>query len=136
MKHITCNKKRVLCVIRLYKEQGASLLLAILILTAILSIAFGVVGLMMGEIKISREVPRSLRAYYVAEVGIERKLYEIRQSADFNDIGAAPDWCNGPGRVPLDSDTFYAVDVTAGTPTTIKSYGCYKGTRRAIEVSY
>jgi len=129
------------------KNKGAALLLTLLILTAILSIAFGVSTLMLGETKLSQEVPRSLRAYYAAEAGIERKLYEIRGTVpNYNDIGVGPIWCGagGIGRVPLGDETYYAVDVIPGGTGTcssalsycIKSYGCYKGTRRAIEVSY
>lgn len=128
MKYVTYNKK----------NRGVSLLLTILILNAILSIALGVSTLMLGEAKISREEPKSLRAYYAAEAGVERKLFESRKSSpDYNDIGSAPSWCTGSGRVCLDADTCYAVDVVSyPNPTTIKSYGCYKGTRRSIEVSY
>ncbi len=118
-------------------QQGASLLLTLLILTAILAIAFGVSGLMLGETKISREVPKSLRAYYAAETGIERSLYDARKGAGASDIGSPPN-CSGSGAVCLDgSDTCYSVDVATGGGTiTIKSYGCYKSTRRAVEVSY
>lgn len=124
------------------KNKGAALLLTLLILTAILSIAFGVSTLIFGETKMFQEVPRSLRAYYVAEAGIERKLYEIRQQSNFADIGSAPDWCSGAGKVCLDPDTCYAVSVISAGPNCaadsycIKSYGCYEGTRRAVEVSY
>lgn len=126
------------------KSKGAALLLVLLILTAILSIAFGVSTLMLGETKMSREVPRSLKAYYAAETGIERKLYNIRVTtpADYNDIGTAPNWCTSATKVCLDSDTCYAVDVIptgAGCTAAsycIKSYGCYKGIRRAVEVDY
>lgn len=117
-------------------QQGTSLLLTLLILTAVLSIALGVAGLMLGEIKISREVPKSLRAYYAAEAGIERSLYDARKGAGASDIGSPPS-CSGGGAVCLDgSDTCYSVDVTTGGTIIIKSYGCYKGTRRAVEVSY
>lgn len=123
---------------KIIKTKGAALLLTLLILTAILAIAFGVTSLMLGEMKLSQEVPRSLGAYYAAETGIERKLYEIRASTpDYSDIGSGPDWCAGAGKVCLDgSDACYAVDVTVGTPTIIKSYGCYKNVRRAVEASY
>lgn len=122
--------------------RGAALLLVLLVLTAILSIAFGVSTLMLGETKMTREVPKSLRAYYAAEAGIERKLYDIRKSGDFSDIGSGPAWCSGAGRFCLDADTCYAVDVIPAGPGCtadsycIKSYGCYKGARRAVEVSY
>lgn len=114
-------------------------MLTILILTAILSIAFGVSSLLLGETKLSRESARSLRAYYAAEAGIERKLFEVRgDPPNPNDIGSSPNWCSGAGKICLDAnaETCYAVDVTTGTTVHIKSYGCYKGTRRAIEVSY
>lgn len=122
---------------RLQKECGASLLLAILILIVILSIAFGVSALMLTEIKLSQELPKSLRAYYVAEAGIERSLYDARKGAGAKDIGSPPD-CSEGGAVCLDgSDTCYSIDVSSiGGTTYIKSYGCYKGTRRAIEISY
>lgn len=118
-------------------QQGAALLLTLLILTAVLAIAFGVSGLMLGEIKISQEVPKSLRAYYAAEAGIERSLYDARKGAGASDIGSPPS-CVGSGAVCLDgSDTCYSVDVVAtGNPTIIKSYGCYKGVRRSIEISW
>lgn len=128
MKCKICNKN---------KERGASLLLTILVLTAIMSIALGISTLMLVEMKLSREVIKSLRAYYAAEAGIERSLYDDRKEGGASDIGSSPSWCAGIGKVCLDgSDTCYAVDVTVGATTYIKSYGCYKGARRAIEVSY
>lgn len=117
-------------------QKGASLLLVLLILTAVLAIAFGIMNLMVGEIKISREAAKSSRAYYAAEAGIERSLYDDRQGGGASDIGNPPN-CSGGGAVCLDSsDTCYSIDYTSGDPTVIKSYGCYKGVRRAIEVSY
>ncbi len=124
-----------------FKNKGASLILTILILTAILSIAFGISALTIGEIKITQEIPKSLKAYYAAEAGIERTLYDddARRGSGAADIGSPPS-CSGGGAVCLDgSDNCYSVDYNydVGTDTiTIKSYGCYKGTRRAIEVSY
>lgn len=110
--------------------------MAMLVLTAILAIAFGVANLMIGEIKISQEVPRSLRAYYAAEAGIERSLFDARQGGGANDIGSPPD-CSGGGAVCLDSfEACYSVDVIDGSPAIVKAYGCYEGARRAISVSY
>lgn len=112
-------------------------MLVLLILTAVLAVAFGVAGLMLGEIKLSQEVPKSLRAYYAAEAGIERSLYDERKGDGASDIGSPPD-CSGGGAVCLNgSDACYSIDakITGGS-VTITSYGCSKGTRRAIEVSY
>lgn len=123
------------------KTKGTALLMTILILTVILSIAFGVASLMLGEMKLSKDVPNSLKAYYAAETGIERKLYEIRKNSDFNDIGNPADLSNcSYGTLGVfcleSSDNCYSVNVIQGTPNIIKSYGCYKGVKRAIEVNY
>ncbi len=118
------------------KTKGTALLMTILILTVILSIGFGIASLMLGEMKLSKDVPNSLKAYYAAETGIERKLYEIRIQGNTNDIGSPPS-CIGGGAVCLEgSDNCYSVNVDLGTPNAIKSYGCYRGTTRAIEATY
>ena len=122
---------------KIFGNKGAAILLTLLILTAILAIAFGITSLMWGELKLSQDVPKSLKAYYAAETGIERKLYEIRSDPpNSNDIGSPPS-CIGGGAVCLEgSDNCYSVDVNVGATTTIKSYGCYKGIKRAVEISY
>ncbi len=113
---------------KIYNEKGAAILLALLILTVVLSIAFGISALMWGETKLSQDVPRSLKAYYAAEAGIERALYDERQGSGVVDIPR----CS----VSLDGSS-YGIDVTiSGDTTTIKSWGCYKNIERAIEVSY
>lgn len=120
------------------KQKGASLLLTLLILVSVLAIALGVVALMMGELKMSQEVPKSLKAYYAAEAGIERALYDERRGGGAVDIGDPPDCDSGSGAVCLSgSEVCYSIDAkTTGSSTTITSYGCYKGTRRAIDVSW
>jgi len=109
--------------------KGASLFLAMLILAAVLAIAFGISSLLLREVKLSKDVVSSLRAYYAAEAGIERKLYEIRKNNDFSDI-------TFPCSVELSNGSSYGVDVTIGDPIKVKAYGCYKNTRRAVEVSF
>lgn len=120
----------------LVSKKGASLVLALLILSAILAIAFGVSSLILGEIKISKNIPKSLKAYYAAETGIERSLYDARKGAGAGDIGTPPS-CSDGGAVCLDdADACYSVDFTAGSPNTVEAFGCYKGTRRAVEATY
>lgn len=115
-------------------------MLALLILSAVLVIAFGVSALMLGELKLSQDVPKSLKAYYAAEAGVERILYDVRQLGSASDIGTYPYCSQGePGVecLPADSEACYAVDYDdSGGLVTIKSAGCYRGVRRAIEISY
>lgn len=114
------------------------MLLVALILVAILAIASGVATLMLGELKLSQEVPKSLRAYYAAETGIERSLYDERYGGGASDIGNPPVCSPGSGAVCLsDSEICYSLDVeVTGNSTAIKSYGCYRDVRRAIDVSW
>lgn len=111
---------------RLQKNRGASLVLTVLILTTVFVITFGVTNLLLGEIKLSQRIPKSLKAYYAAESGIERSLYDDRQGAGASDIVE----CS----VNLDNGSSYGVEVSGDT--TIKSWGCYSDIKRAVEVSY
>jgi len=114
---------------KLQKSKGASLLLTLIILSTILVIALGISNLIWGEIKLSQDIPKSLKAYYAAEAGIERSLYDDRQGVGADDI----DKCS----VRLNNESSYGVDVTTEKDTTtIKSWGCFRNVKRAIEISY
>lgn len=112
-------------------RKGASLFLTMLIMSAILAIAMGISKLSLGEIKISRELPRSFVAYYAAETGIEEGLY-------MDLITTSP-----PGSYSqiihgyLSEGITYDVEFSGVSPTrTIKSKGLYKTTNRAVELTY
>lgn len=114
-------------------QKGVSLLLTILIMAALLAIAIGVTRLSLGEIKLIRDIPNSLIAYYAADSGIERALYEKR----INGLDLSIPDCPGAGSAELDNDSKYGVNVSQiGETVVIKSGGCYKDIRRAIEVSF
>lgn len=112
-----------------YNKKGASILLAILILVTILAIAFGASTLIIGEIRISREAPKSLLAYCAAEAGIEKALYSNRKEGIAIDI---PE-CS----VNLGNESSYGFDIkVTENNVRIISWGCYKDVKRAIEVNY
>lgn len=117
-------------------KRGSSLLLTLLILTAILTIGFGISSLLLVELKMSRNIPESLRAYYGAETGIERALYEARKGSGAEDIGNPPDCADGSAVCLDESEACYCVEFTSGDTYVIKSYGCFRGLKRAIEVAY
>ncbi len=110
-------------------QKGVSLLLTLLIMAALLVIAIGVARLSLGEIKLIRNIPSSLITYYAADSGIERALYEERISGGaLNQADCSVD---------LDNESSYGLEISSGGGlTTIKSEGCYKDIRRAIEVSF
>ena len=110
-------------------QKGVSLLLTLLVMIALLAIAFGISRLSLGEIKITQDVPRSIIAYYAAETGVELAIYEKRQ----NNVNLNIAECT----VDLDNGSQYGVTVVDdGGTVTINSIGCYQGVTRAIEVTF
>jgi hypothetical protein len=107
-------------------QKGTSLLLTILIMTALLAIALGLARLSLGEIKLVRDIPDSLTAYYAAESGIEKAIYLDRKGE-----GTNLDEC-------LDSQNTicYVVTITSGPPKKISSNGSFRDIRRNIEITY
>lgn len=111
------------------QNRGASILLSLLIMAALLAIAVGASRLTIGEIKLVRDIPKSLIAYYAAEAGIEWAIYQERQGGGASDIVD----CS----VELDNESSYGVEINrAGGTVAIRSVGCYQEVRRAIEVSF
>lgn len=112
-------------------EKGASLLLTILIMSAILAIAMGISKLSLNEIKMSREYPESYVAYYAAETGMEQLLY-----LDHTGAISGPDLYNS-GIVILGDGITYIVSASDVSPNRkLQSSGFYKDTNRAIELTY
>jgi len=112
-------------------QKGVSILLTLLVMTAFLSIALWVSKLGLAELKISRDAPQSLIAYYAAEAGVECQMFNDRLQR-----GAV---CGGGGKVCLDAgqQICYQVQVSGATPNrTIESTGSYKQIKRAVELSY
>lgn len=120
------------------REKGISLYLTIIITTLLLSIVLAISRILLDQIKLTKEMGDSIIAFYAADTGIERALKNISMS-DFSNI------CNQNGEPDciLDNGAKYYVsitlsgvsDCTAGSYC-IKSTGIFRGTRRAIEVSY
>jgi len=112
------------------KQKGASLLLTLLVMAVLLSISFGVSRLALGEIKLIRDIPKALIAYYAAEAGMEWALYQYYQTGSISDVVD----CS----VNLDNGSSYGIEVIMSGEyvTAIKSNGCYQDLRRAVEVSF
>lgn len=61
------------------KPSGISLLVTILILASVLAAIVGLSVLIINELKLSRNVNHAILAYFAAETGIEKGLYNIQQ---------------------------------------------------------
>lgn len=111
-------------------QKAAAILLSLLILSALLVIAFGISSLSLGEIKLVRDIPKSLIAYYSADSGIEWVMYEERQ------MGGAT--TTADCSVLLGNGISYGINEVkrSGGIVTIKVTGCYDNIRRAIQISF
>lgn len=59
-------------------RSGISLLLVVVILSALMSTSIGIFNIVFGQIKISGEITDSFFAFYAADQGLERTLYRDR----------------------------------------------------------
>jgi len=107
-------------------NKGSSLLLTLLVIAALSAIAIGISKLSLGEIKLVKDIPKSIIAYYAAEAGIEQAMYKEwveGSSSNFNGC--------------LSSGICYSVTFEGATPNRkITSTGSYSNITRAIELSY
>lgn len=110
-------------------QKGVSLYIVFLMLTLLLSIALSMSSLLLSEIKMMRQMGKSVIAYYAAETGIERELYKNHE------VGT-----NYSGSI--DSASYSVSVVAQGTDGCsfnvnycVKSVGYYKGVKRAIMIS-
>ena len=93
------------------KKEGITLLLVIVLLSAILSIGIGIFNVVYGEFRISGEVADSFRALYAADEGIERTLYLDRQRNAVCTVAQSID-CFVAVNVPVLSGGQYSVRVS------------------------
>jgi len=148
------------------RERGVSVYLALVIMFILLDIGLSLSTLLIGQIKVIREMGNSVAAFYAADTGIEREIYDrnphdsgcayhVFLDLDGDNNGTicgtacdTEDPCPlGPCPSSFDpGDACYqvtvidrgGVDCDPLTVTTecIQSVGIYKGVRRAIKVSW
>jgi len=62
----------------IHDRNGFTLLLVIVLLAAFLSIALGIVNILLGQVIIIGQAGESFKALYAADIGMERTLYRDR----------------------------------------------------------
>ncbi len=109
-------------------QQGAiSILLAILLLAELSVISLGIATLAIKQLRMSGQVGQSVVAYYAAEAGAERCLYDIRKSA-----AVSCPYTNVS--LDFDSDAKYSTNYNGSD--TITSIGQFKDTNRKVGLSW
>jgi hypothetical protein len=113
-------------------DRGVSIYLAIMTVGILLALALGINAILVGQIKITREMGDSVVAFYAADSGIERVLIEDNPR---NLDGYEEELDNGArfsiavfggGEGGCDPEKIFC----------IKSLGTYKKVKRAIEIQY
>lgn len=123
------------------RNRGVSLYIAIVIMAILLAIVLGISAILVGQIKMIREMENSVIAFYAADTGIEWILQYREDPREFP-IGNRPaNSCTESNPCPLGQAEYYVEAEASGWNCTannfcIRSVGVYKETTRAIEVSY
>jgi len=110
-----------------FNQKGISLVFTLLVLTLVLGVSTGISSLIIRQLRLMRGVGSSITSFYAADSGIERTLLlgtPVDNSGAVDDAGYEVTVENG-GQGGCEAPNYC-----------IKSVGSYKGTRRAIEVTF
>ena len=119
----------------LFNQKGASLYLAVMIMSISLAMVLGIATILTGQIKTMKGIENSVIAFYGADTGVERMLKEVAESSVSGamTIGAGKevDYSaekKGKGLVEwCPDDPNYSC--------CMRSFGTYKQTKRAIKIT-
>ncbi|MDI6591433.1 MAG: pilus assembly PilX N-terminal domain-containing protein [Patescibacteria group bacterium] len=116
-------------------QRGIALYLSIMIMGILLAISLGVSTILFGQIRMIRGMGDSVMAFFAADTGIERALYEPQPtlSGSFDGssyqvtVKCSPNHPDCPSGFEIDPDCLAPYFC-------YKSVGKFKEVRRAIEV--
>ena len=115
-------------------KRGQILLMTLLILTSMMVTALAAVDFIVPGIKMSRTQAYSTIAYFAAEAGCERALWEVYKNSF---VLSSSNQANIFGTTTLSNGSFYITDYATSSPTiTFISTGSYQGVSRSVEVSF
>ncbi|MBZ9578079.1 pilus assembly PilX N-terminal domain-containing protein [Patescibacteria group bacterium] len=118
-----------------FSQRGVSLYLAIIIMVILLTIVLSVATILVGQLRMIKEMENSVIAFYAADTGIEEVLRVI-----IHDVGTPNPRYPLTGQTSVGDASYYVRVFLSGESDCnaslycIKSVGTYKETRRAIEV--
>ena len=107
-----------------FQKGAISILLAVLILSMVSAIGIGISVLIIQQIKMSGQTSQSVVAFYAADAGAEKCLYEVRKN------GVA----DCPYNDTLDNGAEYST--TYNGSDTITSIGQFMDASRKVELSW
>ncbi|MFA4833272.1 MAG: pilus assembly PilX N-terminal domain-containing protein [Patescibacteria group bacterium] len=118
----------------IFKENnGTALLMTLLILTSILVVTLGAASLIIPGIKMSRTQEQSTKAFFAAEAGVEKALWEVRKNSYAIPEVDTDNVFSGS----LGNNSAYQADCALSLPqVTFTSTGSYRQTRRSVAVNF
>ncbi len=118
--------------------KGSAIMLVLFILVGVMIVVFGGASVIISGLKMGNLQSYSTKAYFAAEAGAEKLLYEFRQGALWSEIKERPiPQENLFGTTTLDNiGAEYIVSYTNNIPLTFVGIGSYGQTRRSVEVSF
>lgn len=117
-------------------QRGSAVMLTLFILSSVMIIVFGGASVVLSGLKMGGVQSQSTRAYFAAEAGAERLLYEFRHTSQFTDISQAGT-DNVFGTTTLGAGGFYIVNYDHFVPfIKFTSIGGYKETKRSVELNF
>lgn len=117
---------------KIISSRGTALLMTILILNAIIVVSLAAAKLITGGVKMSGIQSRSTKAYFAAESGAERVLWEWR-----NNGWTIPPGNNGANNLfsaTLLNASTYQVDKATSTSVIFQSQGSFNELQRTVEL--
>ena len=121
------------------KDKGVILFLALIVMSIVLAVALGLSSILVSQIRMSSEMRDSIKAFYAADTGVERALFDkanpsdnyngtLDNGAEYNvTVVCSPSYLSCPPPLVMDGDC-------SGSYFCYKSIGIYKGIKRAIEI--
>ncbi len=119
------------------KQQSASaIILVMFILSGIMIVVFSGASIVLSGLKMSKLQSESMRAYYKAESGAERLLYQFRKDDLLTTLGSNTPQEDIFNTADNDNGNYYGVNYNSYSPLTFTSIGSYYRTRRSVEISF
>jgi len=119
---------------KIKNQKGVILLLTLLVLSGILVVTLGAADIVMSGLKMNRLTGYSSIAFFAAEAGLERALWEARYNhysypnLDASNVFSSSD---------IGNSSSYQINYASSTPfVTFTSIGGYRGVKRSVASTY
>lgn len=116
-------------------KSGSALMLTLFILSAVMLIVMGGAATITAGLKMGHVQSQSTRAYFAAEAGAERVLYEVRKGGTFVDLTNVG-MENVFGTTTMSTGAEYTVNYDSFNPFVFTSIGGFSGTQRSVELTF